>query len=466
LRRCKGVERAPIASGAGRHALWWLMGRFRSSLRSALPVLAAAGLVLVTAGPSVEAQSDLGMYDVLTQRHRFAPGPGPRIVTVPQQRVRAPVRRVLQPALPANPAIAQGPRQKVEPSVFVVVMGDTLGELLSAGLDDALGDVPTAEVVRSTRADSGIVRSDFHDWPKTVQDILAGGQRITVGVMMLGANDRQAIREGELTHEPLSERWREIYRERVDRVANAFAERRIPLVWVGMPPMQNARLSGDMVNINELVRQRVERSGGFYVDLWPGFVDEENRYSAAGPDLNGQIARLRTGDGVHFTRAGARKAAHFVDVALRRLVPELGSGPATAQQGPVPAEAQQATRQAALPQATQQAALPPQGADPIPLPLELQPGGIEKLIDQMARLGRGVGAGPEIEPIAPPEIKVKPAAGPIRPLTGPAISPGGALTPTLAAARGPGGPGLIFGDGAPPPPQPGRADDFRWPRTP
>jgi hypothetical protein len=455
------------------------MGRFRSSLRSALPVLAAAGLVLVTAGPSVEAQSDLGMYDVLTQRNRFAPGPGPRIVTVPQQRIRAPVRRVLQPALPVNPAIAQAPRQKVEPSVFVVVMGDTLGELLSAGLDDALGDVPNAEVVRSTRADSGLVRSDFHDWPKAVQDLLAGGQRVTVGVMMLGANDRQAIREGELTHEPLTERWREIYRERVDRVANAFAERRIPLVWVGMPPMQNARLSADMVNINELVRQRVERSGGYYVDLWPGFVDEENRYSAAGPDLSGQIARLRTGDGVHFTRAGARKAAHFVDVALRRLVPALGSGPATAQQGPVPAAAQpatqqaalpQATQQAALPQATQQAALPPQGPDPISLPLELQPGGVEKLIDQMARLGRGVGAGPEIEPIAPPDIKVKPAAGPIRPLTGPAISPGGALTPTLAAARGlgaqPGGLGLVFGDGAPPAPQPGRADDFRWPRTP
>ena len=239
---------------------------------------AAAGLMLVMAGASAQAQSDLGMYDIVNQRQRLAPRPDfrPRTATVPQQRARAPVRRVVEPVLQAIPAIAPAPRLKVDPSIFVVVMGDTLGELLAAGLDNALGDVSNAEVVHSTRADSGIVRTDFHDWPKAVQGLLAGGQRITIGVMMLGANDRQAIREGDLTHEPLSERWREIYRERIDRIASAFTERRIPLVWVGMPPMQNARLSGDMVSINELVRQRVERSGGHYVDLWPGFVDEEN----------------------------------------------------------------------------------------------------------------------------------------------------------------------------------------------
>ena len=64
----------------------------------------------------------------------------------------------------------------------------------------------------------------------------------------------------------------------------------------------------------------MERLGGTYVDIWPGFVDDENRYTATGPDVDGQSARLRANDGVLFTRAGARKAAHFADTEIKRLL--------------------------------------------------------------------------------------------------------------------------------------------------
>ena len=189
-----------------------------------------------------------------------------------------------------------------------------------SGLDDALNDRPDVEVLHKAKPDSGLVRTDFYDWPKAVADLLAGDQKISVGVMLLGLNDRQAIREGETVHEPLSPRWLELYRERVDAVANAFAAKRIPLIWVGAPPVQNQRLSVDFVSFNELYRQRVERAGGQYVDLWGAFVDAENRYTAMGPDVSGQTMRLRLGDGIHFTTAGARKAAHFVDLLIRRMI--------------------------------------------------------------------------------------------------------------------------------------------------
>ena len=39
-----------------------------------------------------------------------------------------------------------------------------------------------------------------------------------------------------------------------------------------------------------------------------------------GPDFEGQIRRLRTGDGVHFTKAGAVKLAHYVEHDLRRVL--------------------------------------------------------------------------------------------------------------------------------------------------
>ena len=40
-----------------------------------------------------------------------------------------------------------------------------------------------------------------------------------------------------------------------------------------------------------------------------------------GPDFEGQIRRLRTADGVYFTKAGAVKIASYVDHELRRVMP-------------------------------------------------------------------------------------------------------------------------------------------------
>src|SRR5215831_1076751 len=55
----------------------------------------------------------------------------------------------------------------------------------------------------------------------------------------------------------------------------------------------------------ELYRARAERAGIVYVDIWDGFVDDQGRYTLQGPDFEGQIRRLRSADGVHFTKAGA-----------------------------------------------------------------------------------------------------------------------------------------------------------------
>ena len=39
-----------------------------------------------------------------------------------------------------------------------------------------------------------------------------------------------------------------------------------------------------------------------------------------GPDFEGQTRRLRTSDGVHFTKAGARKLAHYLEREIRRVM--------------------------------------------------------------------------------------------------------------------------------------------------
>lgn len=398
-------------------------------LRSLAMILGAACLLLLTGGPVSLAQQQPQQQRSLFQMFWQLPAQ-PRTAPQPRQRVAPVVRRREAPVVVRDDPVIP----KVDVAHHVLVMGDSLANLLANGLDDALNDRPDVEVIHRAKPDSGLVRSDFHDWPKAASELLASDQKISIGVILLGLNDRQPLREGETVHEPLSPRWLELYRDRVDAIANAFAGKRVPLIWVGAPPMQNGRLSADMITFNDLYRQRVEKAGGQYVDLWGGFVDAENRYAATGPDVSGQPVRLRLGDGIHFTAAGARKAAHFVDLVIRRMI-----------------EAAPQNSVIALPVS------PETGAPSAP---ELQPGGVERLIDQMVAGVPTIGL--------PAALQARPLAGPIQPLTGQAALSEQPLLASITEARGRGDAALqlerVFGQGIAPDPVSGRLDDYRWPR--
>ena len=92
------------------------------------------------------------------------------------------------------------------------------------------------------------------------------------------------------------------------------------MFWVGLPSIRGSRATSEMVYLNDLYRGRAEKAGITYIDIWDGFVDESNTYNNYGPDLEGQTRRLRSGDGAHFTRAGARKLAHYAEREIRRMM--------------------------------------------------------------------------------------------------------------------------------------------------
>jgi len=219
--------------------------------------------------------------------------------------VQAPVVRPRRTA-PPTAAVAKQEKPKVDPSTHVVVFGDSLAGFARQGLDAHFAENQDVEVVAKVRGDVSLVRADPADWPNFVKATLDGGQKTSVAVVMLGTSDRQSIREGDETIEPLSDRWKDLYRKRVDAIATVFKERGIPVVWIGLPPMKNSKISDDLVAMNEIYKESVQRNGGAYVDIWPGFVDDENRYTPDGPDVDGEPAKLRTNEGIFFTRAGSR----------------------------------------------------------------------------------------------------------------------------------------------------------------
>jgi hypothetical protein len=142
-----------------------------------------------------------------------------------------------------------------------------------------------------------------------------------------------------------SDEWEKIYSRRIDDTIAALKSKGVPVIWVGLPSIRGARSSGDAAYLNELYRARAERAGITYIDVWDGFVDEGGKYSNYGPDYEGQVRRLRSSDGVFFTKAGAIKLARYVEHELGRYMSNrvpvaLPSGPVE----PSPTDAKPAER--------------------------------------------------------------------------------------------------------------------------
>jgi hypothetical protein len=179
------------------------------------------------------------------------------------------------------------------------------------------------------------------------------------------------------------------------------------VIWVGLASQRGTKSSQDSSYLNELYRSRADKAGIIYVDIWDGFVDESGRFSPQGPDYEGQTRRLRTGDGVYFTKFGALKLAHYVEREVQRIVGNKG-----------------------LPVA-------------LPIPLDPAP------------------QAPTAKPSGPAE---RPAAGPVVPLTGTRAASEELLGVVVVAPATDATVFRTITKGEPVAARSGRADDFSWPR--
>src|SRR5262245_28165122 len=378
----------------------------------------------------------------------------------PRQRERA-----REPEREQTPDYSRAPTAtpRRDATVKIVVMGDANADWLAYGLEDVYSDNPDIGIVRKHRTDSGLIsyaaRRDI-DWPQAAREIIAA-EKPKVIVVMIGNNDRQTIREKvppppspsgapkanapratvasppirpdpeqqqpaeierhtNMTPEQVrqaiygpwefhSEKWELAYIKRIEAAIAWHIHAGDPRLWVGLPSQRGTKSSEDSSYLNELYRGRAEKAGIIYADIWDGFVDEAGRYSAQGPDYEGQIRRLRTGDGVYFTKFGARKLAHYVEREVQRIIGNKSI--------------------------------------PVALPIPVDPGPQTTKAKQSPPAQR-----PEAGPVVP--LSVTPVA-PEELLGGDRAAPAPASDATVSRTLTKGGPVATPS---------GRADDFSWPR--
>lgn len=134
------------------------------------------------------------------------------------------------------------------------------------------------------------------------------------------AAPEKTVRNPNGLYEFRDERWVELYGKKIEELAGVLKSKGVPVLWVGLPAVRGPKGTADTLFLDSLYREGAAKAGITYVDVWDGFVDEAGRFLQKGPDFEGQIRQLRSSDGVYFTKAGARKLAHYVEREITRLL--------------------------------------------------------------------------------------------------------------------------------------------------
>jgi hypothetical protein len=202
------------------------------------------------------------------------------------------------------------------------VYGDAFAEGLLGGLLDAFADDTRVQLQRRRRPLAGIVRAEFDDEIKTEE---ASKDTVNIAVVMIGYNDRYAIRGARELIAVGSPEWRAEYGRRIDRLAKTLKKRGAAVYWVGLPVMRRPELNEPAQAINDVVREKAYLNGIKYIDITAHFSDEQGNYTPYGPDIAGKQRLVREADGVLFTWAGYRKLAHFVEREVNRDITQARS---------------------------------------------------------------------------------------------------------------------------------------------
>lgn len=234
----------------------------------------------------------------------------------------APQVRQTQPRQQAapTPAAALPPQKptvdKAEDATRLAVFGDSLAIDLARALERFYAEDPNLVVVEQGVSSSGFVRDDYFDWNAALAEQIAADS-FDLAVVIIGINDNQALNTGGQSYEPLSEGWTSAYQARLNTFLEQLRAARKPVIWMGMPPMSRSQYSAAISQISALHRLAAFSGGAEYLDIFDRFADEDGKYTSQGPDVNGQNARMRKDDGIHFSSAGSDKLAFYISQAMR-----------------------------------------------------------------------------------------------------------------------------------------------------
>jgi hypothetical protein len=205
---------------------------------------------------------------------------------------------------------AAAPLQAPHPARRILVIGDSQAQGLADGFLRLYLREPAVRVLDRTKIATGLARTAY-DWPAVVKKI-ATTDHADVAVIMFGANDRPNIRPHGKIDAKLAAAFTKAYATEVTSIVTSLRAAHIPVVWVGHPQVRDPLYNEDMAMLNAIFADTAPKAGAEFIPIWSVFASTTGSYDAYGRDTDGETARLRADDGVHFNRTGYDVLARYL----------------------------------------------------------------------------------------------------------------------------------------------------------
>ncbi len=217
---------------------------------------------------------------------------------------------------PLDPRVID--RMRRDGVLRVGVFGDSFGNGIWNALYRQLPKSDGFEVLKFAKEATGFTRYRTLDLEQRAREQLRQ-QPVDAAVISFGANDNQAVFADGHLHPLMSDGWKQVIGDRIDKFVAAVRSSGAVVYWVGLPVMRDAQLDADMQAMDAFYEEHMRRLGVPFIDSRPLTLDAEGKYNAYLPDLKtGKPALMRTGDGLHMIGVGYQRLTNGVAADLRR----------------------------------------------------------------------------------------------------------------------------------------------------
>jgi hypothetical protein len=209
--------------------------------------------------------------------------------------------------LPTGEFLASLAQQKLAPGPQrILLAGDSMMQgIAPLFMRDIMRLHPDWQVQDLSRQSTGLTLRSYFDWPVRIADEM-DAQSLTMVVIFLGPNDPWDILVDGRRHSFPSPGWALNYALRVDEVLASAVQRRVRVIWVGLPSMQDGRIRDAAVLQNHIFHARAAQWGTDYLATEPLIGALSEPFQKFKLKENGQRVNLRANDGIHLTPSGQR----------------------------------------------------------------------------------------------------------------------------------------------------------------
>ncbi|MGH3443006.1 MAG: SGNH/GDSL hydrolase family protein, partial [Nitriliruptorales bacterium] len=203
--------------------------------------------------------------------------------------------------------------------------GDSMVEIqFGPALEDLADDTGMIEVLAiDYDRGSGLSRPDFVDWPARLAQVSADLAPDAM-VVYFGGNDAQPLKIDGTVHEPEAPEWQAEYRGRVAALMDQLSDAGHHAYWMGLPIPRSEKMVTRFGILNAIYEEEAAtRDAITFVPMWDVFADANGVYAEYLQNQNGDVVDMRLNDGIHFTTAGAYRAAR---PTIARIIEDFGIG--------------------------------------------------------------------------------------------------------------------------------------------